>query len=267
MNQIGNLDLDAVIWRYLTLKKFVSLIDLRAVWFTRLGIFEDAEEGMTPEFTRQQIKGQHREMEGWFLDEERKSQIRRSHEDNERYGRDLIVASCWVIGEHESEDMWTEYAKDREGVVIKSTAGALTRSLEQSLKAKWWIGKVSYVDLSTYRGMNPYEGSQAHLRAFLKGEKYSHESELRVATMNFVAPGCLNPDGSPQNEKQRNGLIDASDGPGIYVRVNLSTMVDEVRTASGASDSHRARIESLLRKAGLQISAARSELTPKTETD
>jgi hypothetical protein len=46
MNQIGELDPDTVIWRYLTLKKFVSLIELGAVWFAKLAIFEDAEEGI-----------------------------------------------------------------------------------------------------------------------------------------------------------------------------------------------------------------------------
>jgi hypothetical protein len=173
VNHIGELDSNTVIWRYLTFQKFAALIELSAVWFAKLGIFEDAEEGMTPEKTRQHIKSQHRDMEFWFSDEERRSQVRRFLEDNEQYGRDLIGASCWFIAEHESKDMWAEYAKDREGVVIKSTAEALMRSLVQSLKEKWWIGKVSYVDLSTHEGMNVYEGRQAHLRAFLKGIKYS----------------------------------------------------------------------------------------------
>jgi hypothetical protein len=261
VNLIGELDPDAVIWRYLTRKKFVSLVELGAVWFAKLGIFEDAEEGMTPELTRQRIKSQHRDMESWFPDEGRRSQVRRFHEDNERYGRDLIVASCWFISEHESKDMWAEYAIDSEGVVVKSTAGALMRSLVQSLEKKWWIGKVSYVDLSTHDGMNVYEGHQAHLRAFLKGPKYSHENEFRAATMNFVAPGCLNPDGSPQSENQRKGFIDASNGRGIYVQADLSTLINEVRTAPGASDSHRRKIKLLMTKAGLQIPVGRSEIT------
>lgn len=132
----------------------------------------------------------------------------------------------------------------------------------QSLKNKWWIGKVSYVDLATYDGMDMYEGNQAHLRAFLKGIKYSHESELRVVTMNFVAPGCLNPDGLPQTEKQRKGFKDASNGPGIYVKANLSTLIDELRVAPRASESHRARIELFLEKAGIRIPVKRSEIPP-----
>jgi hypothetical protein len=258
--QIGAVDPETVIWRYLTFRKLVSLIDLSAVWFAKLGIFEDIEEGMTPALTRRKMKIQHQEMEGWFPDEDRKSQVRQFVEDNERYGRDLIVASCWFICQQESEEMWTEYAKDDEGVVIKSTAGALVRSLVQSLRNKWWIGKVSYVDLSTYDGMNMYEGHQAHRRAFLKGMTYSHESELRVATMNFVAPGCLNPDGSSQSEKQRSGFIDASNGPGIYVQANLLTLIKELRTAPGASESHRARIDLLMSKAGIRLPVRPSEL-------
>lgn len=258
--QIGRVDPGTVIWRYLTFKKFVSLIELRAIWFAKLGLFEDAEEGMTPELTRQKMKNQHKGMEGWFPDEERKSQVRRFVEDNEQYGRDLIVASCWVIREQESKDMWAEYAKDDEGIVIKSTVEALTQSLVQSLKNKWWIGRVSYVDIGTYDGMDIYEGNQAHLRAFLKGMKYSHEGELRVATMNFVAPGCLNPDGSPQTEKQRKGFIDASNGPGIYVKANLSTLINELRTAPGASESHRARIDLLMSKTGTRLPVRQSEI-------
>ena len=38
VNHIGELDLDTMIWRYLTLKKFVSLIELGAVWLAKLGI-------------------------------------------------------------------------------------------------------------------------------------------------------------------------------------------------------------------------------------
>jgi hypothetical protein len=263
VNQIGQLDLDTVIWRYLTFHKFLSLIELGAVWFAKLGIFQDAEEGLTPEWTRQKIKSQHRVMEGWFRDEERKSQVRRFVEDNERDGRDLIVASCWFVGDHESKDMWAEYAQDAKGVVIKSTAGAVTRSLVQSLEKKWWIGKVTYVDLLSHEGMDVYEGHQAHLRAFLKGMKYAGESELRVATMNFVAPGCLNPDGSPPNEKQRRGFIDASNGPGVYVQANLSGLLDEVRVAPGASEDQYAKIQLLLNKAGIRVPVARSELTPR----
>jgi hypothetical protein len=227
----GELNPSIAIWRYLTFKKFVSFLELKALWFAKLANFEDLEEGAMPGLARQQLKHQHHQMEAWFPDEQRRAQVRRFVEDNEQYGRDLIVASRWFASEQESPNMWTEYAKGPEGIVIRSSPAALDTSLVQSLKDKWWIGKVRYVDLATHHEMDAYEAHQAHLRAFLKGRRVSHENEVRVATMNFVAPGCLNPDGSPQSEKQRRGFIDASNGPGIYVQANLSGLVSELRTA------------------------------------
>jgi hypothetical protein len=68
------------------------------------------------------------------------------------------------------------------------------------------MGRVKYIDRATDEGMDAYTGSQAQLRAFLKAVAYAHENELRVATMNLVVAGCLNPDGSPPNEKRAVGL-------------------------------------------------------------
>jgi hypothetical protein len=247
VNQLDALDPNTVIWRYLTFDKFSKLVSLRALWFARLGVFEDVEEGMTPARARYELKAQHQEMEMWFADERLRNQVRRFVEDNENSGRDMIVASCWFIGEHESRQMWDNYTKDANGVAVQSTIGALIRSLTQTHPNKWWVGRVKYIDRAAYEGMDAYTGSQAHLRAFLKEVAYAHENELRVATMNFVVAGCLNPDGSPPNEKQRRGFVDASDGPGIYVSANLTTLVGELRMAPGAEPPHAQRVESMLR--------------------
>lgn len=126
---------------------------------------------MAPEPARGNLKAQHRDMENWFPDEERKEQVRRFVEDNEGNGRELIVANCWFISDHEFKKMWIEYAKDDEGVVIRSTAGALSRALIMS-HDRFWIGKINYVDPTYHDGMNVYEAGQAHLRAFLKRNEY-----------------------------------------------------------------------------------------------
>jgi len=261
--QVGEFDPNITIWRYLTFAKFESLIQRRALWFSKLQIFEDEQEGMTPTLTRASLKSQHRQMENWFPDEERKRQVRRFIEDNENDGRELIVATCWFIGEHESSEMWAEYAKDDEGIVIKSTAGDLIRSVVKS-HDKWWVGEVTYVDLSTHAGMDACEGSQAGLRAFLKGNRYSHESELRLATMNFVAPGCLNPDGAPPDERQRARFVYSPKRPGIFVRADLPVLIREIRTAPGASENHRSKSDLLRNAAGIQSPVGRSELSRST---
>ncbi len=248
---LGDLDPHAVIWRYLPFDKFELLVGLSALWFSKLQKFKDQEEGITPDVTRLELKRQHQEMEAWFPDEERKRQVRTFVETGEDDGRELIVANCWFIADQESQEMWDEFGGGDEGVVVKSTVGALGRSLIMRQK-QWWVGKVKYIDPSTYAGMDAYEGSQAYLRAFLKNATHAHENELRVAAMKFVVPGCLNPDGSPPTARQEAGYFYSPDRPGIYVTVNLSTLVTEVRTNPNASDPHRTKVELLLAEAGCE---------------
>jgi len=259
MNQVGELDPSATIWRYFTYEKFASLIKTKALWFSKLQVFEDTQEGMTPEPTRTKMKSQHRDMERWFHTVERKEQVRRFVEDNENNGRELIVANCWFIGEHESEGMWNAYAGD-DGVVIRSTVQDLVGALCLS-HDKWWIGKMNYIDFTSHERMNMHEGHQAHLRAFLKSTKYAHENELRVATMNWVAPGCLNPDGSPPNEQQLAGLVYSTRRAGILVSAKLSTLTRGLRVAPRATDFHRNTIDLMASTARLPVPATRSELS------
>jgi hypothetical protein len=254
----GNLDSQTTIWRYFTFPKFISLLLTQALWFSKLSILEDAQEGTIPELTRAQMKSQDRDIEEWFPDEARKQQVRGFVEVNERDGRELIVANCWFIDEHESRQMWDLYVRNNEGVAIRSTAECLANSLLLSHEC-WWMGKVNYVDLTNYERMNVYEGHQAHLRAFLKDEKYAFESELRVATMNWVAPGCLNPDGSPQTEKQKSGLVYSPDRRGILVGTRLGVLMKEIRTAPGTSEWHHNLINLLIRKANIPCPVVRSE--------
>ena len=56
------------------------------------------------------------------------------------------------------------------------------------------IGPVSYVDFGSY-DLPIHIANDAGHRAFLKHEVFSHEREVRIAALNIVHPGCLNPDG------------------------------------------------------------------------
>jgi hypothetical protein len=121
----GALDPNTSIWRYLTIPKFVSLVTTQALWFSKLQILDDHLEGTVPEPVRTKMKNHFGEMEGWFPDEQRKHQVRRFVEVNEYDGRELIVANCWFIGEHESKGMWDNYARGSDGVAVRSDARTL----------------------------------------------------------------------------------------------------------------------------------------------
>ena len=56
MIQMGELDPNTVIWRYLPFNRFTSLVEFGALWFSRLRAFNDLDEGMTPALPRRQLK-------------------------------------------------------------------------------------------------------------------------------------------------------------------------------------------------------------------
>jgi hypothetical protein len=56
MIQIGELDPNTVIWRYLPFNRFTSLVEFGALWFSRLRAFNDLDEGMTPAVPRTQLR-------------------------------------------------------------------------------------------------------------------------------------------------------------------------------------------------------------------
>jgi hypothetical protein len=218
----------------MTFAKFVSLLELRALWMSCLGALSDRFEGTLPHKTREKMIASHLKWRPTFEGRpELQEQLPGMADRNVADGRDVLVVNCWFLGEGESAQMWKQYVGSAEGIVIRSTL----KKLDQSILAKQeftFIGRVKYVDFSKH-DMGVYHGSQAGERALIKEERYSFENEIRIVTANVVCPGCLNPDGSPStaNQLAGPGMFDPG-RPGLYLQVNLGTLIEAVVTAPGA---------------------------------
>lgn len=95
--------------------------------------------------------------------------------------------------------MWKKYAPNNEGVAIKSTVKKLGEYIFTHPEYSQ-IGKVRYVNFDEHK-MTPYEAHQANERALLKRKEFEGEQEIRIITLNFITPWCLNNNGlvpSPQ---------------------------------------------------------------------
>ena len=250
---------DEIVWRYLTFPKFLAMLEFGALWMSRLQILQDRFEGTLPYATRVgMIKGDLKWRES-FRQPELQAQLTTMTDRNVEDGRDVLLVNCWFSGEHESERMWAEYSNQTEGIAIRST---LTR-LESSIVAKQEftrVGKVRYVDFSTH-DMGVYAGHQAHERALIKQVEYSHECEIRIITMNLVCPGCLNIDGSPPTPSQLSGpgMFDPN-RPGLYLRVDLNTLIQKVVTAPRAADWFYNLVAKLCKRYGVQCTPEASSL-------
>ena len=249
------------IWRYMTLAKFVSFLELRALWMSRLGSLVDNFEGTLPYKTRESMIATNLEWRPTFEGRpELQDQLAGMSDRNVSGGRDVLVVNCWFLGNTESQRMWNEYVGSVEGVAFRSSLSRLDRSILAKQEFTT-IGKVKYVDFSEY-DMGKYHGHQAGERALLKQTEYSFENEVRIVNMNLVCPGCLNVDGSPPTATQEAGpgMFDPS-RPGLYLQVEPNTLIEAVVTAPGAEQWFYDLVGKLCKRYQIKSPVEKSSLT------
>ncbi len=249
MRNISPADLDKTVWRYLTFKKYKSLIDFRAIWFSKLNILIDEFEGAMPSKIDAKMRKDHQAYKKFFP-ENMHGQIDEMNQRNVSDGRELTLVSCWFCSETESERMWNEYAGITEGVAIKSTIRMLLNNLMVPRDLSL-AGKVRYVNLEIHE-MTAHEASQAQERAFLKSNKFAHEEEFRITTFNVKGPHCVNFDGTPMHPADYAGAkMNNFDKPGLNVRADLEKLISTTVLAPRASREFAEKIRKIAATSGI----------------
>lgn len=172
---------EAIIWRYLSLTKYIDLLHRKQLYLCRLDKFDDPWEG---EWTNAYKK--------------------RSPFQNDLDGEDGLInnifkrqyfISCWHLSDHESVALWKIYSSENEGVAIKSTIGKLKASLQVDQIQLLHIGKVEYIDNhSTYEekeeSKSNYWGGLSE--ACKKRQYFDYEKEVRIIEDNDSVPRLQN---------------------------------------------------------------------------
>jgi hypothetical protein len=230
LRNLGDGDLEKSVWRYMPFPKFISLLTYRALWFSKLKILEDTYEGMTPSGLKREMHEDNQQYKAQFDTPEFHSQIDKWLDKNEDDSRELLVVSCWFLGEHDSQRMWRDYGRSSEAVAVKSTIGRLARYvLVPRDEHVSHLGLVSYVDHNTHT-MSAHEAHQRHERAFLKDkERFAHEQEIRIVTLNVKTTSCASMEGKPYTAEEVAGKhMNNFENPGLYVGVRLDSLIAKV---------------------------------------
>ena len=109
---VFNPSLDAVLWRYMDFTKYVSLLEKQALFFARADKLGDPFEGSFSKVnkalrsTLYKDKISEDSLLGWkqFTKESRR----------------FTLINCWHENSHESEAMWKLYAREKDGIAIKT---------------------------------------------------------------------------------------------------------------------------------------------------
>lgn len=193
---------DVTVWRYLSLPKFLSLLNEEQLYFARQDRFFDMQEGTLSEPDKNFFNSRVPDIT--------------SRIEGDSIGCTFI--NCWVISDVELYLMWTAYSSIDEGIAIKTTVGNLIDSLDPNDKRDIYISDVDYIDYNTQYTFSKANGF-ANLLApfFCKGKYFQQEKELRLLYSDYEI-------------KYRDNIL------GLQFKVSLNTLIDEIWIAPKAKE-------------------------------
>ena len=232
---------DSRLWRYTNFAKFVSLLDMSALFLSRADLLGDAHEGSLSQFSEKRLK----DWEKQSGKPQAAAQISRIMKLQQK----SVFVNCWNELEHESDAMWNKYAREEDGVAIVTNFGALVQSLGSVLEHEaksFRMGRVRYVDYDTelvpeLDGM-PY---------FHKRKHFAHENEVRLA--KWI-----------EWEANDNGDIDFNTSIakiGLYLDVDISVLIHRVVVSPWAKPWFVDLVRSVAKKYELTVDVTTSAMT------
>lgn len=239
------------LWRYMDFTKFISLLESKALFFSRTDMLGDPWEGS---LTRAEAE-RRKELEA-------KSIVRTLHSTtHEKILSEVTnsIVSCWHMNEYESMAMWRLYLTGSEGVAIRSTyqrlinsfprfdgqnKGANADSTQKELLIH--VGVVHYVDYESAK-------SPCARRILLKRKSFEHEREIRAVAADTTWGD------SPTFDDQGRPLT-RFEGGGDYVPTDLQTLIETVYVSPEAQPWFVDLVRSAVSRYGLPCSVHQSDL-------
>ena len=224
-------DPNAIVWRYIDFPKLVSLLDKKALFFTKASKLFDPFEGTLPEFNKISRPSVYAEHKVKFRDDESFNKFVHDMERTFRLLKPTTLINSWYIDEYESAAMWDLYSHRNTGIAIQSNFKSLSKSFEDNKCDVIWIGRVNYIDFNK-DWMNEWNVYEAFI---IKRKSFEHEHELRAITSlpetGFGDPILTESDKllerispAPKGELDPAQLTDS----GKYVHVNLDILIEHV---------------------------------------
>jgi len=221
---------NAIIWRYMDIEKYESLLRERALFFCRADKFSDPFEGSLPkreaDYRIEEAKYHFQRNRKPFDKELAMKNIEATGDLHVKYKRGTVV-NCWHINNNESDAMWRLYLKDNEGVAIQSSKERIYNSIK-NVKEKIGFSKVRYLDYEkdVFHHPENYPHTNYNLLAplFHKRIEFTHENEFRLYEQ--IGDGINNQDYWDKQPNHKGKLIGV-DIVSLVERIVLPPTVDE----------------------------------------
>lgn len=167
---------ETVLWRYMDLAKYISLLHSGAIWLSRSDTFRDQGEGRFPREMREEIEKIY---EGFG--EEPSAKIN-NVDDFQEYLCKNAYLSCWHRNVNENMVMWEIYGRDSNSVAVQTTVGKIKSNISRTTfeGIEFCLRSVSY---------NDARGSEKRQRYidpfFIKRPHFRFEQEVRIVLSTY----------------------------------------------------------------------------------
>lgn len=227
---------ESIMWRFMSLEKFINLLITNELHFSRIDKFEDHFEGMSPVSDAKYFRS---------LVEKNKKNF-----DIEAYTkifRRQTAISCWHENPHESAAMWQLYNPSNDGVAIQTTFGKLKSEFLNAAQSDpnlnlCDIARVEYINHMTDNMVVMGKELPNLLRAPMsKNVSYQFENEVRALI------SCV-----PQFEISELGY---------RLKININNLIDIVIVNPRAPNRLFGTVKSILGKYGSTAQLNLSQLS------
>lgn len=236
---------NAILWRYMSLEKFESLLREQALFFCRADKFSDPYECSIPK-----KEFEYRLSEEKFIDEERvfnrtdrkfDLEIAKKNANNlaltHKKIRKATTVNCWHINNDESDAMWQLYLKNNEGIAVRTNKKKLYKALEGT-KEKISISKIRYInydnDIWFHRNEYPFDSYNFLTPIIHKRIEFAHEKELRLYNQD-------------NNREKENFWETQPNEIGEMIKIDVNALVDCIIFHPTAEQGTKDKIVALTR--------------------
>lgn len=247
-----DLNEDTVLWRYMSLVKFLDLISTKKLTLCRMDNFEDKFEGNSKQILEQ--------IEKILIGAGMGAHILPDFTDPYEEVKLKSYALCMHANENESAAMWKLYGNNGETIALKTTVGKLKRSLSNSNNLHFGATIYGITDekIEEFYKKDREENQVISLSPleplFLKRPSFSHENEYRVIYSDEKTFFTSTTAGENiQKLKENQSLINKID-------CDVDGLIDELIIYPEASSWVVAAINATIKSFGYNFEAKKSNL-------
>lgn len=190
-----------IIWRYMDLPKYVSLLSEKSLWFSRVDLLRDWYEGRVPFNHVLSMPKKYLERDPSMLPEEASIRTVKDIENIDSFRKYTLVNS-WSISKIESFALWKIYlGRSSQGIAIESRVGSIRNCFTSDKLKKAKIGKIDY--------SNSIKEINQDIICGTKKPYYSYENEFRIFVQNqFIEDQSSHKERQPKFQDGTNIEID-----------------------------------------------------------